>query len=33
MNAIGGDTIQMLHAGLREASANFNALSIPFALY
>src|SRR4029077_859052 len=28
MNAIGGDTIQMLHAGLREASANFSALVV-----
>ena len=28
MNAIGGDTIQMLHAGLREASANFQALIV-----
>ena len=28
MNAIGGDTIQMLHAGLREASANFAALVV-----
>ena len=28
MNAIGGDTIQMLHAGLREASANFTALVV-----
>src|SRR5437870_383572 len=28
MNAIGGDTIQMLHAGLREASSNFAALVV-----
>jgi 3-hydroxyacyl-CoA dehydrogenase len=28
MNAIGGDTIQMLNAGLREASANFQALVV-----
>jgi 3-hydroxyacyl-CoA dehydrogenase len=28
MNAIGGDTIQMLHAGLREASASFQALVV-----
>jgi len=28
MNAIGGDTIQMLHAGLKEASANFQALVV-----
>src|SRR5258706_2611349 len=28
MNAIGGDTIQMLHAGLREASANFAAMVV-----
>jgi 3-hydroxyacyl-CoA dehydrogenase len=28
MNAIGGDTVQMLHAGLKEASANFAALVI-----
>jgi 3-hydroxyacyl-CoA dehydrogenase len=28
MNAIGGDTIQMLHAGLKEASANFRALVV-----
>ena len=28
MNAIGGDTIQMLHAGVREASANFAALVV-----
>jgi len=28
MNAIGGDTIQMLHAGLKEASANFTALVV-----
>jgi 3-hydroxyacyl-CoA dehydrogenase len=28
MNAIGGDTIQMLHAGLKEASANFGALVV-----
>jgi 3-hydroxyacyl-CoA dehydrogenase len=28
MNAIGGDTIQMLHAGLKEASANFVALVV-----
>jgi len=28
MNAIGGDTIQMLHAGLKEASANFSALVV-----
>ena len=28
MNAIGGDTIQMLHAGLKEASANFAALVV-----
>ena len=28
MNAIGGDTIQMLHAGVKEASANFAALVI-----
>ena len=28
MNAIGGDTIQMLHAGLKEATANFAALVV-----
>ena len=28
MNAIGGDTIQMLQAGLREASRNFSALVV-----
>jgi 3-hydroxyacyl-CoA dehydrogenase len=28
MNAIGGDTIQMLHVGLKEASANFAALVV-----
>ena len=28
MNAIGGDTIQMLHAGVKEASANFSALVV-----
>ncbi len=28
MNAIGGDTIQMLHAGVKEASANFRALVV-----
>ena len=28
MNAIGGDTIQMLHAGVREASKNFAALVV-----
>ncbi len=28
MNAIGGDTIQMLHAGVKEAGANFQALVI-----
>jgi 3-hydroxyacyl-CoA dehydrogenase len=28
MNAIGGDTIQMLHAGVKEASANFAALVV-----
>ena len=28
MNAIGGDTIQMLHAGVKEAAANFQALVI-----
>lgn len=28
MNAIGGDTIEMLHAGVREAEANFAALVI-----
>jgi 3-hydroxyacyl-CoA dehydrogenase len=28
MNAIGGDTIQMLHAGVKEAAANFAALVI-----
>ena len=28
MNAIGGDTVQMLHAGVKEASANFSALVI-----
>jgi 3-hydroxyacyl-CoA dehydrogenase len=28
MNAIGGDTIQMLHAGVKEASANFTALVV-----
>ena len=28
MNAIGGDTIQMLHAGVQEASTNFKALVI-----
>ncbi len=28
MNAIGGDTVQMIHAGLKEAAANFSALVI-----
>jgi 3-hydroxyacyl-CoA dehydrogenase len=28
MNAIGGDTIQMLHAGVKEASANFAAMVV-----
>ena len=28
MNAIGGDTIQMLHAGVKEASQNFRALVV-----
>src|SRR5204862_3205136 len=28
MNAIGGDTVQMLHAGLKEAAANFTAIVI-----
>jgi 3-hydroxyacyl-CoA dehydrogenase len=28
MNAIGGDTVQMLHAGLKEAAANFAALVV-----
>src|SRR6185312_8898499 len=28
MNAIGGDTIQMLQAGVKEASANFAALVV-----
>ena len=28
MNAIGGDTIQMLHAGVKEATANFSALVV-----
>ena len=28
MNAIGGDTLQMLHAGVAEASANFSALVV-----
>jgi 3-hydroxyacyl-CoA dehydrogenase len=28
MNAIGGDTLQMLHAGVAEASANFTALVV-----
>jgi len=28
MNAIGGDTIQMLHAGLKEAAQNFTALVV-----
>jgi 3-hydroxyacyl-CoA dehydrogenase len=28
MNAIGGDTIAMLHAGVREAEANFSALVV-----
>jgi len=28
MNAIGGDTIEMLHAGVREASSNFRALVV-----
>jgi 3-hydroxyacyl-CoA dehydrogenase len=28
MNAIGGDTIQMLHAGLKEAAANFRGLVV-----
>ncbi len=28
MNAIGGDTIQMLHAGAKEAAANFRALVV-----
>jgi 3-hydroxyacyl-CoA dehydrogenase len=28
MNAIGGDTIQMLHAGIKEASENFAALVV-----
>ena len=28
LNAIGGDTIQMLHAGIKEASTNFAALVV-----
>jgi 3-hydroxyacyl-CoA dehydrogenase len=28
MNAIGGDTMQMLHAGVKEASQNFAALVV-----
>ena len=28
MNAIGGDTIEMLHAGIKEAAANFTALVV-----
>jgi 3-hydroxyacyl-CoA dehydrogenase len=28
MNAIGGDTIQMLHAGVKEATTNFSALVV-----
>src|SRR5207244_4109995 len=28
MNAIGGDTVQMLHAGVKEAAANFSALVV-----
>lgn len=28
MNAIGGDTIEMLHAGVKEAAANFSALVV-----
>ncbi len=28
MNSIGGDTVQMLHAGLKEAAANFAALVV-----
>jgi 3-hydroxyacyl-CoA dehydrogenase len=28
MNAIGGDTLQMLHAGLKEAATNFQALVV-----
>jgi len=28
MNAIGGDTLQMLHAGIKEAAANFTALIV-----
>src|SRR5207247_9493406 len=28
MNAIGGDTLQMLHAGVKEAAANYTALVI-----
>jgi 3-hydroxyacyl-CoA dehydrogenase len=28
MNAIGGDTVQMIHAGLKEAAKNFSALVI-----
>jgi 3-hydroxyacyl-CoA dehydrogenase len=28
MNAIGGDTLQMLHAGVKEAAANFRALVV-----
>ncbi len=28
MNAIGGDTIEMLHAGIREAAANYSALIV-----
>jgi 3-hydroxyacyl-CoA dehydrogenase len=28
MNAIGGDTVQMLHAGLKEAATNFSAIVI-----
>src|SRR5256885_10417223 len=28
MNAIGGDTVQMIHAGVKEAAANFSALVI-----
>ncbi|MBI3494071.1 MAG: enoyl-CoA hydratase/isomerase family protein, partial [Acidobacteria bacterium] len=28
MNAIGGDTVQMIHAGVKEAAANFSALVV-----
>jgi 3-hydroxyacyl-CoA dehydrogenase len=28
MNAIGGDTVEMIHAGVREAAANFSALVV-----